>query len=721
MSWSEFWRDRAKRAAERHRVRDGLEPPRPVARLLEGEGAALSPWGSVRLAAYAIVGAPQARLKLYALHLLDQDTPRRARMVAALATDLGRRLGDGCRVTTGGFERRLYRRDLARVPRVIGGLLHRSTPLVVVQPRAEADVVEILRFASERRLPVFPRGVSSSAFGGAVPTRNGIVADFSAMARVLEIDAAARVARVEPGVRWADLARHLAPHGLVPVTTPSSRFSTVGGWAATGGLGLESFRHGAFSGALLAARVATAGGLILELRREDGALRDFVGTEGQLGLFTELTLRVRESPAASLPRLLYFDDLSPALEFVERLAASACRPSHVAVNDRERMAEENRLFRDRTHLGQPIVEERDAVLLHFDDPAEAARLPAGGEAAGETAARYLWTERFFPLKAQRLGPSLLASEVVLPLSAVAGFVDEARAAARRFGSDLSVEMSVARGERGPEGVVIAAFACDAANGLDYTLRLGLVQLLTRAGIRHGGRPYGVGIWNAPFVRAAVPADRLRDLARRKRELDPSGLVNPGKFFRVRTRLRNVPGVLFAPRANAAALALLGLASPALGALARALSRRRPHAEGWRVPAPEEDGGRRLLIESAERCTFCGACVSTCPAYLLTREELVTGRAKLHLVETLSRGGAVRAEEAHRPFQCFACGLCEEVCQTRLPLVACYEALERWIEERDGRPLELIATFAARADAERAAFARAFGLDLPEWPEREAKA
>ncbi|MBZ5637795.1 MAG: FAD-binding protein [Acidobacteriia bacterium] len=698
-----------------------MEPPRAVARLLEAGGRALTPWGSVRLAVYAVFGAPGARLRLLALHLLDRDTPRRMRLVASLAADLRGRLGDGCRVTTGGFERRLLRRDLARVPRAIGVLLHRSTPLLVAQPRAEEHVVEILRFASERRLAVFPRGISSSAFGGAVPTRNGIVVDFSTMARVLEIDPVARVARVEPGVRWADLAARLAPFGLAPLTTPSSRFSTVGGWAATGGLGLESFRYGALVDALLAARVATGTGRTLELRREDGTLRDFVGTEGQLGLFTELALLVREIPRTSGPRLLYFDGLSAALEFVERLAASGCRPSHVAVNDRERMAEENRLFRDRTRLAQPIVEERDAVLLHFDDPAEAASVPAGGEPAGETAARYLWSERFFPLKAQRLGPSLLASEVVLPLSAVAGFVGEARTAARRFGAALSVEMSVTRGEREPEGVVIAAFACDASHGLDYTLRLGLVQLLTRAGMRRGGRPYGIGIWNAPFVRAAFPAERLRELARRKRELDPHGLVNPGKFFRVRTRLRNVPALLFGPRANAAALALLALASPAVGALGRALSRRRPHAEGWRIPAPEEDGGRRLLVETAKRCTFCGACVSTCPAYLLTREELVTGRAKLQLVETLSRGGAVRAEEAHRPFQCFACGLCEEVCQTRLPLVACYEALERWIAERDGRPDELIAAFAARADAERANFSRAFGLDLPEWPDREAEA
>lgn len=721
MSWSRFWLDRARRTAERHRLRDGLEPPNPVARLLGEDAGAIRALQSLRLAGYAVLGTPRARLKLLVLHMLDRDTPRRERLVESLAAELRGRIGEGCRVATGRFERRLFRRDLARVPRVIGGLLHRSTPLVVVQPRSESDVVELLRFASEKRLPVFPRGVSSSAFGGAVPTRNGIVADFSAMASVLAIDPSARTARVEPGTRWADLASRLAPHGLAPVTTPSSRFSTVGGWAATGGLGIESFRYGALADALVSVRIATAGGRVLEVRRDDESFRDFVGTEGQLGLFTELTLRVRERSVPTLPRLLYFDGLAPALEYVERLAASGATPSHAAVHDRERMAEENRLFRDRTGRTERIVDERDAVLLHFDDPAEAERVPAGGDAGTGTAASYLWSERFFPLKAQRLGPSLLASEVVMPISRVADFVEEARTVAGRFGSHLSVEMSVARGSHGPEGVVITAFGCDASRRLDYALRLGLVQLLTRVGIRHGGRPYGIGIWNAPFVRAAIPMERLRDLARRKHELDPHGLVNPGKFFRVGTRLRNVPGVLFGPRAYAAGLAVLDFLSGPVGGLARFLARRSPPAKRWRIPTPGEEGGRRLLLESAERCTFCGACVSTCPAYLLTREELVTGRAKLQLVETLARGGNVGAEETHRPFQCFACGLCEEVCQTRLPLVKCYEALERWIGKRDGRPADLIAAFAARADAERPSFARAYGLDLPDWPDREAGA
>jgi FAD/FMN-containing dehydrogenase/NAD-dependent dihydropyrimidine dehydrogenase PreA subunit len=690
-----------------------------VARLLAQGAPPPGLPGSLRLAAYTLLGSPGQRLRLYALHLQDRDTPRRRRLVGRLAAELGTRLGEDCRVIPGSFERRLLSRDLAHVPRSVALALHRSTPLLVVQPRSVEDVVALVRFAAERRLPIFPRGISSSAFGGAVPTWNGIVADFSAMAEILAIDPAARTARVQPGVRWADLATRLAVHGLVPMTTPSSRFSTVGGWAATGGLGLESFGYGALADALVSAHVVSGRGQVSVARRDDGSLARFVGTEGQLGLFTEITLCVRPRPAHNLLRLVYFDDLGQAIEWVERLVALDIRPTHVAVHGRERMAEENRLFHDRTGAQEPIVLERDAVLLHFDDPGEAARLPPGGEVAPEVAARCVWHERFFPLKAQRLGPSLLASEVVLPLPRVRGFVDRAHRQAARFGSTLAIEFSVARTGGAVECVVIAAFTCDAARRFDYLLRLALVQLMTRAGVKHGGRPYGIGIWNAPFMRAGRSEESLRALTRAKRELDPQLILNPGKFFQVRTRFRGVPGLFFRPRVYDASMALFGLVSPLPGALARWLAHRRPRAEHWPIPAPEIEQGRRLLLESAQRCTFCGACVSTCPAYLLTREELVTGRAKLQLAEALARGERVAAAEAHRPFQCFVCGLCEEVCQTRLPLVACYAALEAWIAEKMGQPADLVASFAARADAERPRFTRAFGLDLPAWPDREA--
>jgi FAD/FMN-containing dehydrogenase/ferredoxin len=621
-------------------------------------------------------------------------------------------------VAVGPFERRLYSRDVAAVGPFFERLLPSTTPLLVVQPVTEADIIATLRFASERGLAVFPRGISSAPLGNSVPTRDGITLDFSPMNRILEVDEAALLVRVEPGVRWADLAERLRPLGLSLLTSPSSRFSTVGGWAATGGLGIDAFRYGSFAEAILAARVALPEGEVLALEAKADRLEDFIGSEGQLGVFTELTLRVRRQPVASLPRLASFESYEQALAFLTRLAASDHGLSHAAFFDRARMAEQNALFRDHTGLEESIVPELDTVLLHFDDPDAERRFAMDTALLGEAkirsdaASHYLWEERFFPLKAQRLGPSRLGAEVVLPLQALPDFLRRARRLAGRFGSEPTIEAITARTRGAVQCVTIASFPCDRTDRFDYLLRLILVQLLVHLGVRLGGRPYGLGIWNSPFFHRRYDSTQRRTLLKRKAELDPAGLLNPGKFFSLRTKLGGVPGWFFAWPMSEIGLHCARLLSPLLGRMAHR-NGHHTHAR-WVVPPPDFDGGRPLLRETALRCTFCGACVSVCPAYYLTRDERVTGRGKLQLFEALSRGDDVSAGEATALFQCLRCRLCEEACQTSLALLDCYAVLEKQVEAHHGPARDLIESFVRRVDANQDRIPALYGLDREEW-------
>jgi FAD/FMN-containing dehydrogenase/ferredoxin len=515
----------------------------------------------------------------------------------------------------------------------------------------------------------------------------------------------------------------LAEQGLAPLTNPTSRFSTIGGWASTGGMGVDSFAHGHFREAILEARVILPSGEVQRLERGergDELLDEMIGCEGQLGFFSELTLRVREKPTRSSPRLVTFDSPDKALAFVEELIEGEHRPSHVVFFDKAKMVEENLYALDRFGDGVALVDERDSVLLHFDDAeAEEHFLDTLGKDHGleakahQTAARYLWADRFFPLKGQRLGPNLLASEVVLPRASLPGYVKAARRLASRFGSHLGVEVTFGRDGDEVVGVTIASYACDRTRKLDYMVRLVLTQLLTHLGMRSGGKPYGVGIWNTPFLPRKLSAETRARLRARKRELDPEGMLNPRKFFGLKTRFLGLPGLLFVPVIQDLGLWAMLLISPLLGLMARAMAR--PSPTSWAVPTPGEEKGRRLLAETSLRCTKCGSCVSTCPAYLITHDERVTGRAKLQLFEALEqRPDELVADEAHRPAQCLRCGLCEEVCQTRLPLRDCYDALEAQVEARFGPATELAEAFSQRLDQNRGWIATAFGLELPPW-------
>ncbi len=202
--------------------------------------------------------------------------------------------------------------------------------------------------------------------------------------------------------------------------------------------------------------------------------------------------------------------------------------------DRARLAEENLLLRDKLGSGEPIFEEREAVLVHFDDEESEkqfleavesegfgdtiriqensvmspnsgrsmTKIAGSGLRSDRAAASYIWSERYFALKAQRLGPSLLAGEVLLGRAALPNFIRRARRLARRFGADLGIEAILAGAD---ECTVIAAFPCDFRKPLSYFLNLLLVQLLVRLGTRLGGSPYGIGTWNSPFLRKRYPA------------------------------------------------------------------------------------------------------------------------------------------------------------------------------------------------------------------------
>jgi FAD/FMN-containing dehydrogenase len=242
---------------------------------------------------------------------------------------------DEARILEGDFERELYSMDIGDVPFV--KRLFETTPDLVIQPKSVEALKKIVRFANDEPVAIVPRGSASSGLGGVVPTVRGLVLDFSAMNRIVALNREAEEAtlKVQAGVRWSEIEDFLKDEDLSVRAYPSSFFSTVGGWIATGGYGIGSFRFGHLRDQIESIEVMFTSGEIESIQSGDEEFARFFGTEGQFGIIISATLKLRKRPKKSLPHLLYFGSTEAAFSFVEDLIQQAkIKPYHIKYVDR---------------------------------------------------------------------------------------------------------------------------------------------------------------------------------------------------------------------------------------------------------------------------------------------------------------------------------------------------------------------------------------------------
>ncbi|MHB1842762.1 MAG: FAD-binding oxidoreductase, partial [Sulfobacillus sp.] len=192
-------------------------------------------------------------------------------------------------------------------------------PDVVAFPESEADVVAVMRLAGQHRVPVVAFGVGSGLEGHVVPVRHGISLDTSRLNRVLEIRASDFLARVQPGVTRNQLNQELGRHGLFFPVDPGANAS-LGGMAATGASGTTTVRYGAMREHVRGLTVVLADGVVIHtgsLAAKSSSGYDlthlFVGSEGTLGIFTELWLKVWGIPEATLAARAEFETVEQAV------------------------------------------------------------------------------------------------------------------------------------------------------------------------------------------------------------------------------------------------------------------------------------------------------------------------------------------------------------------------------------------------------------------------
>jgi FAD/FMN-containing dehydrogenase/ferredoxin len=573
----------------------------------------------------------------------------------------------------------LYSRDQADVPDMLRSTLFDTVPDVVVQPFSVPAIQAILKFAASKKIPVVVRGAGSSPFGGSMPVKGGIVLDMNTLNNVIHYDAERKTVKVEAGIRWADLDWFLEKNGMNVRSSPSSRFSTVGGWIACGGIGVGSVSVGRLIESVQEVEVVTSQGEVKVLTPKDPLFHPVFGSEGQLVVIASVTLQVRERPKAVAPRLVFFPDHESAIGYAVKLASSEKKPMDLTYFSPAKFKGLNQV------LGRGDYPEAHGIMATYENDKDAAAnaIPKGADLAQPYLSFLMWNERFFPMKFRKLGPGLMGSEVLAPKEKMTKIVAKALEICEQH--DLEPMMEIHFLGNG-DGMLLCYYITDQTKQLKYTMDSFRGLLISKALYDEGATPYSFGVWNHVFVEYA-DLEEKEALIAAKRQMDPANVMNRGKFPKLGGRMGGLPAALFSPGVLGSMLKMFNGLAPISAPAVKVI------ASGQLM----ERQGKDLLLDTADECAMCGACVGVCPAYLMTKDERVTARGKLLTARQMGSYGLVTKEHAHVTFLCMRCKACEQVCQSKLHLIPVYEEMERRLAEIHGRDDEMIKRFVERAE------------------------
>ncbi|MFI9204261.1 FAD-binding oxidoreductase [Streptomyces sp. NPDC053048] len=422
-------------------------------------------------------------------------------------------------------------------------------PAVVVRPESVEQVRHVLRTARALGVPVVPQGARTGLAGAANAVDGCVVLSMGRMNRILEIDAANRLVRCEPGVITADLAAAVAGEGLCYPPDPASWEScTIGGNIATGAGGLCCVKYGVTADYVLGLTVVLADGEVLRVGRDTAKgvagydlTRLFVGSEGTLGVIVEATLALRPPRPPALALLASFASTADAGEAVGAIVRGGHVPSALELMDRtttEAVAA----------LGHPLLAAAGGATLiaASDAPDAAARVRAMAELCREAKALSVVaaedeeaTARV--LDARRMVMPALAARAERMPGEVTAFVEDVAVPRDRLPALIERIEEIAAGH----GLYIATVGHAGDGNLHPTVVFDrsdpdavrrareAYDAVMAAGLELGGTitgEHGVGTLKRDWLTRELPERNLRLQRDIKRLLDPEGLLNPGKVL-----------------------------------------------------------------------------------------------------------------------------------------------------------------------------------------------
>ncbi|NLI81680.1 MAG: FAD-binding protein [Deltaproteobacteria bacterium] len=419
------------------------------------------------------------------------------------------------------------------------------TPEMVVFPASTTQVAELLKLANREMLPVYPRGAGTGMVGAALPGRGGMALVLNRLNRILEIDSDNMVAVVEPGVITGQLQKAVSHHGLFYPPDPASlAFSTIGGNVAMCAGGPRAVKYGVTRDYVLGLTVVLPTGSILRTgtRTVKGVVgydltRLMVGSEGTLGVFTEIVLRLVPAPEDIMTLMVVFPRLDDAARAVCQITRDRIIPSTIEIMDQPTI----RAVEEYLHIGLPT--DAEALLLIEVDgrPAilaeDASRIGdtclRGGASHVETARSEAERERLWKARRAvspalgRIKPGKINEDITVPRTQIPALI---RAIGRLASKH---DLVIACFGHAGDGNIHTNIMLDKKNPDELQRAEAAVEELFRLVLQLGGTlsgEHGVGIAKSPFMPWEVGEEGLETMYRIKRALDPLNILNPGKMF-----------------------------------------------------------------------------------------------------------------------------------------------------------------------------------------------
>jgi glycolate oxidase len=419
---------------------------------------------------------------------------------------------------------------------------YRQPPMVVALPQNEDQVLAILKVCREMQLPIVPRGAGTGLSGGAMPIAEGVVLSTARMNRIVRLDATSRTAVVPPGVRNLAISEAAAADGLYYAPDPSSQIAcTIGGNVAENSGGVHCLKYGLTVHNVLRVRIATIEGDIVELGSEAldapglDLLAAFIGSEGMLGIVTEVTVKLVPKPAVQRVIMASFNDVIVAGNAVAAVIAAGIIPAGLEMMDQTSLLMVEPFVKAGydTNAAAILLCEADGTAEEVEE--EIARMSAVLEEAGASAIQVstseaerlkFWSGRknAFPA-AGRISPDYYCMDGTIPRKHLARVLIGIAEMEIKYSLRCANVFHAGDGNLHP----LIMFDANKEDELHRAEAFGaeILALCVEVGGTITGE-HGVGIEKIDSMCVQFKPAELEAFFSVKRAFDPFGLLNPNK-------------------------------------------------------------------------------------------------------------------------------------------------------------------------------------------------